>query len=137
MLGNFSCFCCRLLTFFSKSTFSQNSFKNIIRVADGWDPDQDRLFVGPEQGPNCLHLKVSSRRQISPLSESPPARRELIRSFSAAELRVIACRSIDPYPPTFFHGTSSAFYTAAYIQLYFRLVFFMEAITIVPDKGAV
>ena len=30
MLGNFSCFCCRLLTFFKKITFSKNSFRNTI-----------------------------------------------------------------------------------------------------------
>ena len=38
--GNFSCFCCCLLTFF-KSTFSKKSFMNIFRVSIGLDPDQD------------------------------------------------------------------------------------------------
>ena len=37
---------------FSKSTFSKNSF--IIRVSNFLDPDQDRHFVGPDLGPNCL-----------------------------------------------------------------------------------
>ena len=36
MLGNFSCFCCHLLTFFFKLTFSKNSFMNT--VSNGLDP---------------------------------------------------------------------------------------------------
>ena len=53
MLGNFSCFCCRLLTFF-KFTFPKNSFRNTIRVTNSLDPDQNRHFVGPDLGPSCL-----------------------------------------------------------------------------------
>ena len=34
--------------------FSKNSFWNTFRVSNGLDPDQDRRFVGPDQGPNCL-----------------------------------------------------------------------------------
>ena len=50
----FSCWVtCRLPTF-SKLTFSKNSFRNTIRVANGLDPDQDRQSVGPDLGPNCL-----------------------------------------------------------------------------------
>ena len=41
MLGNFSCFCCRLLTFFRNFTFSMNSFRNTISVSNGLDPHQD------------------------------------------------------------------------------------------------
>ena len=52
MLGNFSCFCCRLLTFFSKLTFSKKSFRNTIRMSIS--SDQDQLSVGPDLGPNCL-----------------------------------------------------------------------------------
>ena len=40
--------------FFSKSTFSKNSFRNTIRVSNSLDPDQARHFVGPDLGPNCL-----------------------------------------------------------------------------------
>ena len=40
--------------FFSKLTFSKNSFRNMIRVSISLDPDQDRHFVGPDLGPNCL-----------------------------------------------------------------------------------
>ena len=40
MLGNFACFCCRLLTFF-KSKFFKNSFKSAIRMSDSLDPDED------------------------------------------------------------------------------------------------
>ena len=58
MLGNFSCFfcCCLLLSadFFSKLTFSKNSFRNPIRVSNGLDQDQDRHSVSPDLGPNHL-----------------------------------------------------------------------------------
>ena len=40
--------------FFSKLTFSKNSFRNTIRVSNGLDPDKDRRAVGPDLGPNCL-----------------------------------------------------------------------------------
>ena len=36
--------------FFSKLTFSKQSFRNTIRVSNGLDPDQDRHFVGPDLG---------------------------------------------------------------------------------------
>ena len=42
------------MTFFSKLTLSKNSFRNTIRVSISLDPDQDRHFVGPDLGPNCL-----------------------------------------------------------------------------------
>ena len=41
ILGNFSCFCCSMLTF-SKLTFSKNSFRNTIRESNSLDPDPDR-----------------------------------------------------------------------------------------------
>ena len=59
LLVNFACwvifqaFCCRLLLF-SKLTFLKNSFRNTIRVPNSLDPDQDRCYVGPDLGPNCL-----------------------------------------------------------------------------------
>ena len=53
MLGNFSCFCCRLVTFF-KIIFFENSFRINIREANSFDPDQDQQNVGPDLGPNCL-----------------------------------------------------------------------------------
>ena len=43
MLGNFSRFCCHLLTFF-KINFFKN--RNTIRVSNGLDPDQDGQKVG-------------------------------------------------------------------------------------------
>ena len=42
-----------MLTFFKIKLF-KNSFRNTIRVSNGLDPDQDRRYVGPELGPNCL-----------------------------------------------------------------------------------
>ena len=40
--------------FFSKLTFSKNSIRNTISVANSLDPDQARHYVGPDLGPNCL-----------------------------------------------------------------------------------
>ena len=51
MLGKFSRFC-RLLTFLKINLFK--NFYQEHRVANGLDPDQDRHFVGPDLGPNCL-----------------------------------------------------------------------------------
>ena len=53
MLGNFSCFCCHLLTFFFNS---RNSFRNTIRVLNGLDKDQNRCsqLLSSNLGPNCL-----------------------------------------------------------------------------------
>ena len=38
--------------FFSKSTFTKNYFRNMIRVSNSLDPDQARPFVEPDLGPN-------------------------------------------------------------------------------------
>ena len=41
----------------STFTFSQKKkIKNTIRVSIGLDPDQDRHFVTPDFGPNCLQI---------------------------------------------------------------------------------
>ena len=40
MLIIFSCFCCRLLTFF-KINFFKKKFRKTIRVSNSLDPDQD------------------------------------------------------------------------------------------------
>ena len=50
--------------FFSKSSFSKNSFRNAIRVANSLDPDQARHLVGPDLGPNCLQ-KLSAEEDTS------------------------------------------------------------------------
>ena len=55
-LGNYSCFCCCLLTFFKISLFKK-FFRDTINVSNGLDPDQDR-HSGPK-----LFAKVISRRQ--------------------------------------------------------------------------
>ena len=44
---------CRCLIF-SKSTFSNSSFRNAIRVSNSLDLGQARHHVGPDLGPNCL-----------------------------------------------------------------------------------
>ena len=57
--------------FFSKSTFSTNSFKNIIsiKVSNGLDSAQDRHSVGPDLNVNCLQRLCSSRQKL-PLARS-------------------------------------------------------------------
>ena len=40
--------------FFSKLSFSKIYFRSTIRVSNSSDSDQDRRFVGPDLGPNCL-----------------------------------------------------------------------------------
>ena len=52
---NLSFFC--LLIFFKINVF-KNDFKNTTRVSNGLNPDQDRRYVGPDPGPNCL-LRLS------------------------------------------------------------------------------
>ena len=42
------------MTFVSKSISQKKKFRNIIRVSNSLDPDQDRHSVGPDHGPNCL-----------------------------------------------------------------------------------
>ena len=70
MLGNFSCFCCRLLFFFS-IFFSPKFQTGTLSVPNSLYQDQDRLSVSPDLGSNCLQ-KIISRRQ-----KSLPARKEL------------------------------------------------------------
>ena len=53
LLGNFAC-CFVVCWFFSKSTFSKNSFRRTIRVSNSLDPDQARHFVWPDLDPNYL-----------------------------------------------------------------------------------
>ena len=54
MLGNFSCFCCRLLTF-SKLSFSKNCEDHYQSIKQ-FGPRSGPTFcsVGPDLGPNCL-----------------------------------------------------------------------------------
>ena len=56
MLGIFSLFCCRLLTFFKINFFPKRTFKNTIRVSIGLGSGQDRRSVGLDLGPNCLQI---------------------------------------------------------------------------------
>ena len=45
--------------FFSKLSFSNNSFMNSIRVSNGLDPDQAPTVCRPDLGPNHL-LRLSA-----------------------------------------------------------------------------
>ena len=40
--------------FFFKINVSKIYFRNTIRVSNSLEPDQDRHYVGPDLGPNCL-----------------------------------------------------------------------------------
>ena len=65
-------FFCHLLIFFSELTFSKNSFKNTIRMSNSLDPDQARIFFGPDLGPNCLPrltADVIGRQRVNPGKE--------------------------------------------------------------------
>ena len=37
----------------------------IIRVSNGLDPDQDRRYVGPDLGPNCLQRLSADDRTLA------------------------------------------------------------------------
>ena len=51
----------RLLSSF---TFSKTSFRNTIRVSNGFDPDQDRCYVSANLGLNCLQrLSEDDKKQ--------------------------------------------------------------------------
>ena len=55
--------------FFPKLIFSKFSARNTIKVSNSLDPDQDRHFVGPDLGPNCLKRKhVRKSRFTAPLT---------------------------------------------------------------------
>ena len=40
----------------------KNSFSNTIRVSNGLDPDQDRHFVTPDLGSNCLQRLLENNQ---------------------------------------------------------------------------
>ena len=56
MLGNYTCFCCCLQTFFFKIKINrfEKFFQEHYQSVKMLDPDQDQLNVGPDLGPNCL-----------------------------------------------------------------------------------
>ena len=54
MLGNLFMLSLSFAGIFSKFNFSKNSFRNTVRVSNSLDPDQDRHYVGPDLGHNCL-----------------------------------------------------------------------------------
>ena len=43
-----------LFAYFLKLTFSNNSFRNTIRVSNSLNLDQEQTFCCPDLGPNCL-----------------------------------------------------------------------------------
>ena len=59
MLGNFSCFCCSLLTFF-KINFFKNFSRNTFRVSNNLDLDQDQQQKLSLVGKELIHLCLKS-----------------------------------------------------------------------------
>ena len=57
-----------VICLFSKLHFSKSSFSNAIRVSNGLDPDQDRRFVSPDLGPNCLQ-RLSADAKVAASKE--------------------------------------------------------------------
>ena len=58
--------------FFSKLTFSKNSFRNTIRVSNSLDPDQDLHSVGPDLGPNCLQRLLADDKSMTRTKKKNP-----------------------------------------------------------------
>ena len=58
--------------FFSKLTFSKNSFRNTIRINNFLDPDQGQHFVGPDLVPNCFVLFHWIQQYFSYVGMRPP-----------------------------------------------------------------
>ena len=56
---------CRLLIF-----FQNQCFQNILRMSNSLDPDQARLFVGPDLGLNCLLRLLADHKSYHQLGKS-------------------------------------------------------------------
>ena len=82
MLSNFSCFFVVVTSayLFQNQLFSKNSF----RVSNCLDPDQDRHYVGPDLGPNCL-LKLSADDK-SPLASKELRERINLKQISFSQI---------------------------------------------------
>ena len=65
--GEFGTLFCRLLIF-SKVTFSKNSFRNTSRVSNSLNPDQARLNVRPDLGPNFLQGFLADDKSFRSIS---------------------------------------------------------------------
>ena len=63
MLGSFACFLSSA-DFFQNQFFLQNLVSRIPSVSNNLYPDQDRLLVGPDLGPNCLQRLLSDDTNI-------------------------------------------------------------------------
>ena len=63
MLGNFSRFCRRLMTFFKINLFKK-FFQEHYQSVKRFESNQDRHCVGPDLGPNCLQTtKVATSKE--------------------------------------------------------------------------
>ena len=57
--------------FFFKINYFQKAFTSgtVSEVSNSLDPDQHRSSVGPDLGPNCLHLVISRQKKFRPPSK--------------------------------------------------------------------
>ena len=51
--------------FFKIIFFFKNCLRNTIRESNSFDPDQDRHYVKPDLGPNCLQRLSADRWQAN------------------------------------------------------------------------
>ena len=58
-----------LLTFFKIYFFKKFFLRNIVRVLNSLDPEQDRQNVGPVLGPSCLHLDYQQTTNVGTSKE--------------------------------------------------------------------
>ena len=67
LLGNFFMLFCRLLFFFSKSTFSKNSLGilSVCQQSNSFNPDQVQHFVEPGLGSNCMQRLSSVGKELN------------------------------------------------------------------------
>ena len=65
VLDNYSYFCCCLLSFFSKLTFSKISLRNTNRVSHILDPYQDQHYFGPDLVLNCFQREQAANENDS------------------------------------------------------------------------
>ena len=68
MLGNCSCFCCRLLKFFKINFFHTKKSGTLSECQTGLDSDQHRPSFSPDLDQNCFTVLAICRQQMPPLA---------------------------------------------------------------------
>ena len=68
--------------FLFKINFLKNSFRNTIRVSNCLDPNQERLSVGSDLGPNCLQRLSADNKSKERIKSTQCSKRHDNQSFS-------------------------------------------------------